>query len=47
MGEILNDYSIYAMFHELLREAGEIRMAEALEMCSVPFPSQVVRNQSL
>lgn len=24
VGEILNDYSIYAMFHELLREAGEL-----------------------
>lgn len=24
VGEILNDYGIYAMFHELLREAGEL-----------------------
>lgn len=24
MAEILTDYSIYAMFHELLREAGEL-----------------------
>lgn len=23
VAEILNDYGIYAMFHELLREAGE------------------------